>query len=235
MKKANRALSQNFMNNTAVIDRVKIEMSMFKTGSMLEIGPGNGEFTSMLLGLGDIMLNLVEKDDILSEKLSAKFFEESRVKVINKDILDYDILENAVFSSVPYSLSKEIIKKIVLSKSVNRAFLIVQKEFGEKLAFENMSSISLFARTFFEVKKLFNISRNSFSPAPRVDSCFITMERKEHVKDNMNEYWLFLTRLTSNRLKKASSITEGSGEKRINDLSIEEIIKIYADKYIHTH
>lgn len=234
MVKANRSLSQNFMKNLSVIAKVKEIISSEETGSILEIGPGNGEFTDMLFDACSEVLSLVEKDDNLAVLLRDRYSPKG-VRVFNEDARGYEITQSTVFSSMPYSISKELTKKIVLSPSVRYAYLIVQKEFGEKMERGNMSALSLFARTFFIVRKEFNISRGSFSPAPNVDSCFISMKRIAAADFRCEDYWDYLNMLTSNRLKKASFITGKEDGRRIGELSLPEIIAIYADKYIQAH
>ena len=71
----------------------------------------------------------------------------------------------------------------------------MEDEVGERFTAEvgtkDYSSISVFLNYYFEVKKEFVVSRNSFYPRPNVDSIIISFTRKEKDKRIKNEELFF--------------------------------------------
>ena len=67
---------------------------------------------------------------------------------------------------------------------------MVQKEVGDrfsaKVGSKEYNSLTIFLNYYFEIRKLMNVSRNSFVPAPNVDSVVVEMKKREdkyNVKD----------------------------------------------------
>ena len=61
---------------------------------------------------------------------------------------------------------------------------MVQKEVGDrfnaKVGTKDYNSLTVFLNYYFDIKKLMNVSRNSFVPAPNVDSVIIEMDKKKN-------------------------------------------------------
>ena len=61
---------------------------------------------------------------------------------------------------------------------------MVQKEVAERFSSnpgsKEYGSISVLLNYYFDIKKLMNVSRNSFVPAPNVDSVIIEMDKKKN-------------------------------------------------------
>ena len=67
---------------------------------------------------------------------------------------------------------------------------MIQKEVADRLSAKvgtkEYGQLTVFLNYFFDIKKLFNVSRNCFVPKPNVDSAVIRMVKKkdlEYVKD----------------------------------------------------
>ena len=85
-----------------------------------------------------------------------------------------------IISNLPFYISSPVILKLfAYSGYIDSAVLTLQKEVADRLIAEPGSkeygSLTLFSQFHAEIKKLFNISKNSFYPVPKVDSTVIAM------------------------------------------------------------
>ena len=140
MKYAKKSLGQNFLIDKNIIKKI-IKSVDIVNKNILEIGPGRGELTTVILENNPKSLILVEKDTQLSEELNIKFGSDKRVKIFNKDILKFDIekisLKNfVVFGNLPYNISSQILVKFIKNKKwpgYSDLIFMFQKELAQKI------------------------------------------------------------------------------------------------------
>jgi len=232
-KKTRIRFSQHFLTDANVLNKISESVGSLYKDKVLEAGPGRGALTEIMLGKRPKSLTLVEKDPSLILDLKEKY---PSCNIINQDILDYKVKENVFASSVPYSITREILLLICRSRSVRLSYLIIQKEVAQKISFENPVPISVFVRTFFEVEKIFDIKKNSFTPPPKITSSFVVLKRiKDYKENDYADYWNFLTKTMSRKNKSAEFLDEKFKGRRVSGLKGEELLKTYVDKDIHTH
>ncbi|MDX9738771.1 MAG: 16S rRNA (adenine(1518)-N(6)/adenine(1519)-N(6))-dimethyltransferase RsmA [Candidatus Dojkabacteria bacterium] len=188
--KAKRSLGQNFFVNKNLADHIVKKVSENDSKCVVEIGPGLGFFTEKLIPLFEKVI-VIEKDSILAENLRLRFPE---IEVINTDFLDLkleDICKGSFtyFGSLPYNVSKPIIRKIVESKNfLQPAYFIIQKEVAQKYIYQKPYNIlSLSTAIYAKVEKLFDISPDSFRPKPNVNSSFVSITPNEEIMDNVKD------------------------------------------------
>lgn len=194
---AKKSLGQNFLQSTEVRDGI-LETAGDITGkNILEIGPGLGFLTAKLLSNG-AHLTAVELDDRASEILTRDFGHMENFHLIQGDILQQDLdqmffppvkgglrgVPYSIIANIPYNITSPILRKC-LSKTNNKPefmLLMVQKEVGQKICprvggdlVKNFrrSILSLSVEIFAEAELLFEVGRECFSPAPKVDSAII--------------------------------------------------------------
>ena len=155
--------------------------------------------TKELLKLVDNAL-LYEIDTRLKDILDKELIDFNNYDIIFGDFLDRDVnndLEKYSFdnlyvvANLPYYITTPIINKIISDKlSVNEMVIMVQKEVADRLSAKPGSKeygqITVFLNYFFDIEKVFNVSKNSFIPKPKVDSAVVKMtskENKEYLKD----------------------------------------------------
>lgn len=183
MKDLKKSLGQNFFNNPTLADKIVNLIIDTKPERILEIGPGDGYFTIRFTQY-NIPLTLIEKDTELCQYLRIKF---PNAEVINKDFLELDLSSitftnrTIAFGSLPYNVSKAIIKRLLEETSVNSMYFIVQKEVAQKYANTKESSIiGIITKHFVDTKIIQYINPGSFIPSPKVDSALIKMERNNN-------------------------------------------------------
>ncbi|MCX6769492.1 MAG: 16S rRNA (adenine(1518)-N(6)/adenine(1519)-N(6))-dimethyltransferase RsmA [Candidatus Micrarchaeota archaeon] len=176
------ALGQNFLVDEAVLT-FEAKLADVKGKSVLEIGAGDGRLTAKLLSCGAGHITAVEYDHKLAKKLRIRFQRQPRVKVMEEDFMKFDesARYNCITGNIPYYITSPIIFKIA-KMNFDRTVLCVQKEFAERMVAEpgsrNYGRLSVSSQSVFEVEILAYVPRTAFEPAPKVDSCLISLTRK---------------------------------------------------------
>jgi len=174
--KAKRSLGQNFFINSNLGDYIINTVKEEDSASIVEIGPGMGFFTQRLIN-NFKNITVIEKDTQLANTLKSQY---PSINVLNKDFLSLDLSifekDCIYFGSLPYNISKPIVRKIIESKNFNKkSFFIVQKEVAEKYIYkEPYSTLSLTTNIYATTKKILDISPESFRPRPNVNSSLIS-------------------------------------------------------------
>lgn len=184
-----KSLGQNFLNDARIQQKIVKSCDLNEKDTVIEIGPGQGALTRQLI-LFVKKLIAVEKDRNLIATIQQQL-EGSSHEVIHADFLKWDMSalpdELIVVGNIPYYISTPIIEKIIKDKNkIKKVFLTVQLEFGQRLAAQpgnkEYGSLSCFVQYYFDVKILFKISKGSFHPVPKVDSCFLSLIPKSKEK-----------------------------------------------------
>ena len=81
-----KSLGQNFLKDKNIISKIVDTAELSSKDIVLEIGPGTGNLTKVILERKPKKIFVVEKDKNLSILLDKKFGKE--INIINKDILE---------------------------------------------------------------------------------------------------------------------------------------------------
>jgi len=187
--RAKKSLGQNFLIDTNVIDKI-INTVTIANNEILEVGPGTGNLTREILRNNPSKMYLVEKDTFLAESL--KEIIDERVKIFNEDILNFD--ENSlsknkiiVFGNLPYNISTEILSTWITNLKKDYWFsdliLMFQKEVADRIVAQFNTStygrLSILANWRLNINKICDISPDSFSPKPKIQSSLIHFTPKK--------------------------------------------------------
>ncbi len=192
--KAKKSLGQNFLVDQNIVSRIVNSVSPTKDELVLEIGPGHGALTEMLMERAGWVV-AVELDDELANELQNKF-SESNLTIILADILAIDINELInkeldlhphlkkkirVVANLPYYISTAILTKLIASRMAIRDMtLMLQKEVAERIASppsnKDYGILSVLAQIYSQTKILFPVKSGSFRPIPKVDSAILQLE-----------------------------------------------------------
>ena len=199
MIRAKKSLGQNFLIDKNIIDKI-INIVPITNNEILEVGPGTGNLTKEILKNNPSKMYLVEKDSFLVESLKEIISE--KVKIFNKDILKFDensISKNKiiVFGNLPYNISTEILSRWVTNLKKDYWFsdliLMFQKEVADRIIAKSNTStygrLSILANWRLNINKICDISPESFSPRPKIQSSLIHFTCKENfaeIKDPLN-------------------------------------------------
>ena len=199
MIRAKKSLGQNFLIDKNIIDKI-INTVSITDNEILEVGPGTGNLTREILKKNPSKMYLIEKDTFLAESLNEVVDE--RVKIFNDDILQFEessLSKNKVkvFGNLPYNISTEILSNWITNLKDDYWFsdliLMFQKEVADRiLAKFNTSAygrLSILANWKLNMQKICDISPESFSPRPKIQSTLIHFTPKKkfiEIKDPIN-------------------------------------------------
>ena len=182
-----KSLGQNFLINPTVCPRIAALGHAQPGYGILEIGTGVGTLTAELAARAD-RVAAVELDTrlfpILEETLSAY----SNVHIVHGDAMTYDLhaliaeefpgLRVAVCANLPYYITSPLIMRLLESRlPVDTITVMVQKEAAQRLCApvgtRQAGAVSVAVAYYGTARKLFDVARGSFMPAPNVDSAVI--------------------------------------------------------------
>ncbi|HLP18157.1 MAG TPA: 16S rRNA (adenine(1518)-N(6)/adenine(1519)-N(6))-dimethyltransferase RsmA, partial [Bacteroidota bacterium] len=180
-----KSLGQNFLHDTNVIQKIVRAFDPQPTQTVLEIGPGRGALTSVLLEKLP-HLTVVEFDDDLAALLTAAHGE--KLTVIHQDILTVDFRAIAaerdrklrIIGNIPYNITSPILFHVIDTRDAVQDFTVMmQTEVAQRLVAQPRTKeygiLSVFAQYYATSKLLFGVSKNSFFPVPTVTSAVVSM------------------------------------------------------------
>ena len=214
MVKYKKSLGQHILQNAGAARRIVDSLELSDGDSVLEIGPGNGALTSILVRR-PIRLVAVELDERMIRQLEERFRETDRLEILNEDILecDFGMLDKdstwKVVGNLPYNITSSILKKVFDSRELfSTAVFTVQKEVADRMTASpgsaDYSSLTVFVSTYCDAKKLFLLRPGSFFPPPRVSSAVVRLRFKERTpiaEDHLERFSTFVQGLFSHRRK----------------------------------
>ena len=211
--KLKKSLGQNFLKDIFYLDKIITSSQINKTKNVVEIGPGDGALTELILQNSN-HLKAFELDNRFCEFLKKKYIS-SNFQVFNKNFLDIDlgdiaINENIIMGNLPYNVSSQIIIKIIESNlSYQHCIFLIQKELANRFIKSSKSSkLSIQSQLFCDVEPLFDIPPEAFDPAPKVNSTVIKITPHSQYKKYIPSYSNFKKVLTicfANPRKKIST------------------------------
>ena len=184
-----KSLGQNFLIDKNIINIISDAGNITKNDVILEIGPGTGNLTREILSKTPKKIFAVEKDTTLCQKLLDEF--NKKIIIINDDVLkikekklsEYPLI---VFGNLPYNISTQVLVKWIKFNELNKTFkkfiLMFQKEVAERIVAntntKNYGRLSILTSWKMNVKKIIDVSPNSFFPIPKVKSTVLLIEPK---------------------------------------------------------
>lgn len=238
MTYAKRSLSQNFLVDPNIRRKLVAELEPEPIDSVLEVGPGHGELSDLLVPLVARLL-LVEKDDRLAAGLKERYGEHGHVEVVHADALEVDLSallgsgpSGRLISNVPYSITSPLVFRFLdIRPFPRRMVLLVQKEVAERMSASPGSrtygALSVGVQTRAEVRVAFTIGRMAFRPVPRVESSAIVLEPgAPELSESERDGLRALTRAAfSRRRKQMGTILRNAPELGLERDAAEELLR----------
>ena len=240
---------QNFLVDPNIINKIHHTIKPASIDNIIEIGPGDGALTQVLLPDVKDMIS-VEVDPFLIDKLyDNKSL--SSLKIIHDDILktninDLDIINPVrVVGNIPYNITSQIIFWLIEQLDFwEDAFIMVQKEVAQRLvakaSTKQYGRLTVVVGAYLDVEYCFSIPPTVFIPRPKVNSAFIRFTKKKIALVEDEKYVKFnnVVRMAFNQRRKMLKnslkgwdVSENVKEKinfsrRPETLSIEEFVML---------
>ena len=186
---AKKALGQNFLFDLNLTRRIARAAGPFENRTVVEIGPGPGGLTRALLAEGAGHVIAIERDPralpALAE-IAAHY--PGRLQVIEGDALaiDWKALLNGpaqIVANLPYNIATPLLIGWLTEGPWPPWFssltLMFQKEVAQRIAArageDAYGRLSVICQWRCETKKLFDVNRSAFTPAPKVTSSIVQL------------------------------------------------------------
>jgi 16S rRNA (adenine1518-N6/adenine1519-N6)-dimethyltransferase len=228
---ANKSLGQHWLNDHKSLQAMSRSAGVKQGDTVLEIGPGQGSLTRVLLEKGAKVV-AVELDESLAAGLEKKFA--GLPFILNKlSILDFDLstLPNGykIVANIPYYLTAHLLR--MLSETQHKpsvAVLLVQKEVAQRVSAKpgELSALALLVQFYYEVKADMVVPAGLFKPPPKVDSQILILKSKDTSKlkniDTKQLFRLINAGFGERRKKLRSSL---AGGLHISKQEAEDLLK----------
>jgi 16S rRNA (adenine1518-N6/adenine1519-N6)-dimethyltransferase len=191
-------LGQHFLKDASAATRAIEALGDISESTVLEIGPGRGALTSILVKRARRVI-AVETDRVLAAQLRMHFPLQSNIEILEGDILamDFDSLFGPrpgstrpglepvpqvvrVIGNLPYYITTDILLRLFeYRKYFEVVVIMVQKEVADRLAAapgsRDYGLLSATTQLYARVERLFTIPPGAFSPPPKVDSTMVRL------------------------------------------------------------
>lgn len=193
--KARKRFGQNFLQDQGIIRRIIRGVSPRPSDHMVEIGPGLGALTEVILDEAGA-LDAIELDRDLIPILRTKFFNyEDKFRIFEADAMKFDFSSLQqderplrIIGNLPYNISTQLIFHLLQHTTcVQDMHFMLQKEVVDRLAAKPgdklYGRLGIMAQYYCEIEPLFIVPPEAFYPIPKVDSAIVRLmpyQKKPH-------------------------------------------------------
>lgn len=180
---AKKSLGQHWLNDQAMLAAICDAAVVEPGDNVLEIGPGQGSLTAVLLARGAKVV-AVELDERLAGSLRLRF--DKQPFILNMlSIFDFDLsslpVGYKIVANIPYYLTAHLLRLLCdTPHKPSRVSLLVQKEVAERVTAQpgDMSILAVSAQLYYQVLLGQIVPSKLFTPPPKVDSQILIMQAR---------------------------------------------------------
>ena len=188
---ARKSLGQHFLLDGNLTGRIARAAGDLSRGTVIEVGPGPGGLTRALLAAGAAEVLAIEKDRRCIEALQGlKAAYPDRLVVLDGDALKTDAAglgsaPRRIVSNLPYNAGTPLLLSWLKAlaerpDSFDSLTLMFQKEVAQRLAAtprgKAYGRLSVMTQWLCEVRSLFDVPPQAFTPPPKVVSAVVRLE-----------------------------------------------------------
>lgn len=177
---AKRSLGQNFLTDKNYIRKIINAITPSAGDTIVEIGPGRGAMTELLV-MSNAKIIAFELDRDLISILNDRYGTSGDFQLIERDALTVDFLELCrsegkklkLVANLPYYISTAILQRLIDQRDAfSEMVLMFQREVVERIIAKPGNSdrgfLSVLAEAHLEIRPLFNVPPSAFRPVPKV-------------------------------------------------------------------
>jgi 16S rRNA (adenine1518-N6/adenine1519-N6)-dimethyltransferase len=176
--RARKRFGQHFLHDPQVLQRIVAAIAPQPGDALLEIGPGTGALTALLLEHAPT-LDAIEIDRDLAHLLQQRWPQRLRLHV--SDALDFDYTQLAaarggklrVIGNLPYNVSTPLLFRLLAHvNALHDLHVMLQKEVIDRMAAAPGSAdygrLTVMLAPHLHIERLFDVGPGAFHPPPRV-------------------------------------------------------------------
>jgi 16S rRNA (adenine1518-N6/adenine1519-N6)-dimethyltransferase len=201
MAGSRKRFGQHFLHDLGVLQQMIIAIRPLQEDVMVEIGPGRGALTAVLLPqLRHLMAVEIDRDLV---PLLQKRYAADKLTVYQADVLTFrfqDLVRDGhdlrIVGNLPYNISTPLLFHLYASIScIDDMHFLLQKEvavrMGAAVGSAQYGRLSVMTQYYCEVIELFDVAPESFQPPPKVNSTFVRLlPHRQHALTE-KQYYVF--------------------------------------------
>ena len=182
--RADKALGQNFLQDTYALERIVDAAEILPTDTVLEVGPGLGALTRHLANAAQNVI-AVELDGRLLPALQEVISGYTNIEIVQGDMLKLSpakivpVPDYLVVANIPYYITSALLRHLLeTTPRPRRVVLTVQKEVAERICASapDLSLLALSVPVYGVPRVAATIPAGAFYPAPNVDSAVVRID-----------------------------------------------------------
>jgi 16S rRNA (adenine1518-N6/adenine1519-N6)-dimethyltransferase len=189
---ARKRFGQHFLHDPTVLENIVAEVGPRPDDRLVEIGPGRGALTRLLLDAGGGALDAIEIDRDLAAVLRSDLTGYPRFTLHEVDALDFDFTALAnerggklrIVGNLPYNISTPLLFHLLKhTHAIEDLHIMLQKEVVARMAAQPDESdygrLTIMLAPWVTVERLFDVGPGAFTPPPRVWSAVARLTMRQ--------------------------------------------------------
>ena len=238
--KPRKRFGQNFLHDKMVIQRIVNSINPRQGDHIVEIGPGEGALTELVLDKIGAM-DVVELDRDLIPLLKIRFVLNDGLNIHQADALKFNFCQLQkdekklrIIGNLPYNISTPLLFHLFDNNHcIQDMHFMLQKEVVDRIVANPGDSaygrLSIMLQYFCQAEYVFTVKPGAFRPAPKVDSAIVRLvpHDKPPVEiNNFDEFSKLVNFSFTQRRKTLRNILKGKLDvEQIEALDIEPTIR----------
>ena len=185
-----KSLGQHFLHDSRVVQRIVHGAELSPEDVVVEIGPGRGALTRLLVQLSGCVIAL-ELDPGLCRELPSRLDHPSNLQCVMGDAREIELASLVpvrpghsaspykVVGNLPYYAANPIIRRTLESGSPpSLALFMVQREVAESMTASpgSMGLLSVATQFYAKARIVCSVPPSAFRPAPKVRSAVVRLD-----------------------------------------------------------
>lgn len=212
-----KRLGQHFLRDQRTIQRIIDALAPNANETIIEIGPGTGALTSVLVERAGRVI-AVEFDNKLMPLLTERFADFPNFKLVMGDALTKDFCaailparKARLVANLPYNISTAILQKLISQREcLDEMVLMLQREVVERVlapaGTTDRGFISVLVEAYCETEKLFDVAPGAFRPPPKVWSSVMRLKFRPRIGTDLEDTDLLWATVSAGFAQKRKTI-----------------------------
>ena len=212
-----KRLGQHFLRDQRTIHRIIEALAPKPEETIVEIGPGTGALTSVLVERAGRLI-AVEFDNKLTPLLTERFGSFPNFKLVMADALTVNFCDEILpartarlVANLPYNISTAILQRLIAQRACfEEMVLMLQREVVERVLARAGTSdrgfISVLVEVYCEAEKLFDVAPGAFRPPPKVWSSVMRVKFRPRINTEVADESLLWETVSAGFAQKRKTI-----------------------------